>query len=242
MKNDILLFAILFAVAWFGFANLKGYLEPASTIDSPQSALANPASDQEALEDVSLAASPADSSLKPTDIQSGLTTAGGGIADDDSRPDDAADPSSDLTEASNDDSVVGDNDVKKSLSPATAELPQTIRQVIQSQVQAWNRGDLEGFMDAYWNNESLTVSGGGETTRGWDATYAKYRQRFPESEMGQIEFRDLEIDMVGDESAIVTGNFQHQLPQQEANGAFSLVLKKFDDQWKIIHDSTVEAP
>ena len=53
-----------------------------------------------------------------------------------------------------------------------------VRQVLDLQVAAWNRGDLEGYMAGYWKSEQLTFFSGGTVTRGWDATLARYRKRY----------------------------------------------------------------
>ena len=45
-----------------------------------------------------------------------------------------------------------------------------IRQVLQSQVDAWNRHDVEGFMAGYWNSPNLTFFSGASETRGWQQT------------------------------------------------------------------------
>src|SRR5262245_17727403 len=43
--------------------------------------------------------------------------------------------------------------------------------ILRAQADAWNRGDIDGFMAHYWKSEQLTFSSGGETQRGWTATY-----------------------------------------------------------------------
>ena len=105
-------------------------------------------------------------------------------------------------------------------------------------MQAWNQGDLDGFMEGYWNDEALIISGAGDTNLGWEATYANYRQRYPEGKMGKIRFKDLNTSMVEKKSAIVTGRFDHQLADKQVSGNFSLVMKMIDAHWKIILDHT----
>lgn len=240
MKNDLLLFAVLFAVAWIGFANLKGYIEPALAIPDPQpsTTAASP------IDEAPSGATPA----APTDINQGSNPS-------ESKTDQGSVERTNESEIQIDrsrtmdsdrsDSIILDTDAEQQTTESAKTLrssPQSpeeaIQQVLMAQVESWNGGDLDGFMQAYWNDEALTFSGGGETTIGFKATYDKYRQQFPEGEMGQIEFKDLNTDMVGDESAIVTGRFNHELPDDSISGTFSLVLKKFDNRWKIIHDHT----
>lgn len=42
-----------------------------------------------------------------------------------------------------------------------------VDRLLDGQVQAWNRGDLEGFMGGYWNSEELSFFSGGSVTTGW---------------------------------------------------------------------------
>ena len=61
--------------------------------------------------------------------------------------------------------------------PATAK--QQIEQVLADQAQAWNRGDVESFMDGYARTPDLRFATGGTVTRGWRETLDRYKQRYP---------------------------------------------------------------
>jgi uncharacterized protein (TIGR02246 family) len=122
-----------------------------------------------------------------------------------------------------------------------------LEQLLTTQAECWNRGDIEGFMETYWKSDDLTFSGGGKCTRGWQATLDRYKKNYPKDEMGHLTFDGLEITMLGDEAALILGNWQLTNPQkdkeaEEKGGNFSLVLKKIEGAWKIIHDhsSTLE--
>ena len=224
MKNDILLFAVMFAVAWIGFGALKGHLELPTTEN------ATPAANN--IESANLTAdSETDGASKPAGTQS--------VKQVKATPEDGPNLKTTEETSGTDGEIKKDSEAEKSAESDTSQTPeQAIEQVLKNQTEAWNRGDLDGFMDAYWNDENLTFSGGDGTLVGFEDTYANYRDRYPEGKMGQIKFEDLKTEMVGKESAIVTGRFYHQLPEEEVQGNFSLVLKTFDGQWKIIHDHT----
>ena len=113
-----------------------------------------------------------------------------------------------------------------------------IRSLLDAQVACWNKSDLEGFMQTYWNSEELTFSSGGQTTRGWQATLDRYRRRYQAdgAEMGQLSFADLEISQLSSDVALVLGKWKLKMEQDQPAGNFSLVLKKMDGDWKIIHD------
>jgi len=64
-----------------------------------------------------------------------------------------------------------------------------IEQILKTQAQCWNDGDIDGFMGTYWKSENLTFSGGGKTTRGWQATLDRYKKSYPSSpRVGQLAF------------------------------------------------------
>jgi len=119
-----------------------------------------------------------------------------------------------------------------------------IRAVLDRQVQAWNRKDLEGFMQGYWRSPNLTFYSGGTTVSGWDETLARYRNRYQSAgnEMGKLEFLDLKIELLGSGAAFVRGRFHLMMSSGESGGLFTLTFRKFADGWKIIHDHTSTAP
>ncbi len=116
--------------------------------------------------------------------------------------------------------------------------PETIRAVLERQAVAWNRGDVEGFMDAYDRSPELTFSSGGRVTRGWQSTLDGYHKRYPTREaMGRLTFSDIEITDLGDAAALVLGRW-HLDRGEPVGGVFSLVLRRRADRWVIIHDHT----
>ena len=83
----------------------------------------------------------------------------------------------------------------------------TIESLLNEQDECWNRGDIEGFMETYWKSEDLTFSGGGQTTRGWQATLDRYKKSYPRDKMGQLHFDGLETTLLADNVAQVLGNW-----------------------------------
>ena len=111
-----------------------------------------------------------------------------------------------------------------------------IEKIILTQADAWNRGDLDEFMKAYWNDERLTFSSGGQTQRGWMATRQRYAARYPDrATMGKLTFSQLETQSLGDTAALTLGKWQLER-EQPIGGNFSLVWRKIDGDWFIIHD------
>lgn len=119
--------------------------------------------------------------------------------------------------------------------PATA-----IRDVLDQQVAAWNRGDLEGFMEGYWKSDELTFFSGNDRTSGWEGTLKRYRDKYQGEgkEMGQLAFSELEIEMLGADAAFVRGRFTLETSVGKPTGLFTLIVKKLPEGWRIVHDHT----
>jgi len=122
------------------------------------------------------------------------------------------------------------------------DLTAQIGALLTRQAEAWNRGDIDGFMEYYWNSEELTFSSGGQTTRGWRSTKENYQRRYPTREkMGQLTFSQIEITPLGDSATLVLGRWQLKRDQMPVAGTFSLVLRQIGGKWVIIHDHTSRA-
>jgi beta-aspartyl-peptidase (threonine type) len=114
-----------------------------------------------------------------------------------------------------------------------------IEDVLRVQQKAWNGGDVEAFMAHYWKSDDLTFSAGGKTTRGWQATLDGYRQRYPTKEkMGRLTLSGLEIAPLGDSAALVLGKWNVDGVSEPVGGNFTLVFRKIDGRWVIVHDHT----
>jgi len=123
--------------------------------------------------------------------------------------------------------------------PKQAEAEAKIRAVLTAQQQAWNRADLELFMDGYWHSEELSFSGSSGVFRGWEAVRARYKKSYPDqAAMGTLDFSDLEIRLLGPEAALVLGKWHLKREKDEPGGVFTLVWQRFPEGWKIIHDHT----
>ncbi len=128
---------------------------------------------------------------------------------------------------------------------STTEKPEeagkvAIQKVLDDQVAAWNKKDLEGFMRGYWNSPHLTFSTGKDKLRGWQATYDRYRKRYQSEgrEMGTLTFSELEIEMLSPESAYVRGQWKLVTSKDKPEGLFTLIFKKLPEGWRIVHDHT----
>lgn len=114
-----------------------------------------------------------------------------------------------------------------------------IAELLDNQAVAWNKGDLTGYMEGYWKSDSLLFTSGGNIQRGWNATYEKYKKSYDtKAKMGKLVFSKLEINLLSEKSAWIFGNWELKREQDNPQGVFTLILRKFGDSWKIIHDHT----
>ncbi|HYL91703.1 MAG TPA: DUF4440 domain-containing protein [Alphaproteobacteria bacterium] len=114
-----------------------------------------------------------------------------------------------------------------------------IKHTLVSQVEAWNHGNLQAYMNGYWHSPELTFYSGATVTQGWEPTLERYRQRYQNGgrEMGQLEFQDLKIDLLGRRAAVVTGKWQLTMSDgKKPRGLFTLILKQMTGGWRIVHD------
>lgn len=120
-----------------------------------------------------------------------------------------------------------------------ASAEQNVRAVLQAQVEAWNRGDLETFVSAY---SPETVFIGREVTRGDRNVLERYRRSYAtRAQMGTLSFSDLEVKLLDGGYASVIGRFHLQRAPEgggDAHGIFTLLFRKTTAGWKIILDHT----
>lgn len=111
--------------------------------------------------------------------------------------------------------------------------------MLRLQAEAWNRGDVEGFMAGYHRSESTSFASDQGVLLGWDALLERYRMRYPDrAAMGQLSFGDLHVETLGGETALVRGAWRLERRSDAPGGVFSVVMRRFPDGWKIIHDHT----
>jgi L-asparaginase / beta-aspartyl-peptidase len=120
-----------------------------------------------------------------------------------------------------------------------------IRAVLEAQVAAWNKGDIDGFMNGYWNSPATTFAGSSGVKRGWGAVLERYRRDYPDRQMmGRLEFSNLEITMLSSDAALVLGYWQLERTHDRPGGVFTLVFRRFSEGWRIVpdHTSVVRSP
>jgi len=128
-------------------------------------------------------------------------------------------------------------------SPVRAQSDsRLIHRLLTDQVEAWNRGDIDGYMKGYWNSDSTEFVGGGTIVRGYREVLARYHKSYGTREkMGKLEFDDLVIRRISPAAAIATGIWRLHRAADEPWGRFTLVIEKKPEGWRITHDHTSSA-
>jgi len=117
-----------------------------------------------------------------------------------------------------------------------------IRAVIRAQQEAWNRGDIDAFMNGYARARSTTFVSEDTVRRGWDMVRARYKQKYSDrAKMGTLTFSELEINLLSPDAAAVLGRWQLQRAEDRPHGRFTLIFRRTKDGWKIVHDHTSAA-
>jgi ketosteroid isomerase-like protein len=115
--------------------------------------------------------------------------------------------------------------------------------VLTTQQNDWNKGDIRGFMEGYWNSSELTFAGTHGFIRGWQPVLARYEKNYADkAAMGTLDLSELEIRQLGPDAALVLGKWRLQRQTGDVGGIFTLVFQKFPEGWRIIHDHTTQSP
>lgn len=112
-----------------------------------------------------------------------------------------------------------------------------IRQLLSVQTEAWNRGDVESFMQTYWKNDSLMFIGKSGVTRGWQQTLENYKKGYPDTAaMGKLAFDIISIKQLSPIYFFVVGKWMLKRTRGDLSGHFTLLLQKLAGQWVIVAD------
>jgi ketosteroid isomerase-like protein len=117
-----------------------------------------------------------------------------------------------------------------------------IRAVLDAQRDAWNRGDIEGYMDGYDRSPKTEFVGGDSISRGWQTVLDRYKKKYNSREkMGTLTFSEVEITLLSEDAALVLGRWRLQRASDEPHGTFTLLFRKTKAGWKIVHDHSSSA-
>lgn len=115
-----------------------------------------------------------------------------------------------------------------------------IQEVLTSQVNAWNRGDIDGFMEGYWQSDSLLFITGRGIRAGYQQVLTGYKKNYDtRDKMGVLTFDSLSFRKLSEDGKLahVTGRWKIS-GKENAGGIFSLIFTIKHGKWVIITDHT----
>lgn len=95
--------------------------------------------------------------------------------------------------------------------------------------------------EGYWRSAELSFYSGGRVSKGFDSVLAGYIRRYREggAETGQLKFSELDIDVLSADAAVVRGRWDVDFAAKtDVGGLFTLIFRKTDGAWRIVHDHT----
>jgi ketosteroid isomerase-like protein len=112
-----------------------------------------------------------------------------------------------------------------------------IRKVLDDQLKAWNKGDVESFMQGYWKNDSLMFIGKSGINWGWQKTLENYKKGYPDTTaMGKLSFDIIVIKKLSPEYYYVVGKWMLKRSIGDLSGHYNLLFRKVNGSWLIIAD------
>ncbi|MBV1777208.1 nuclear transport factor 2 family protein [Burkholderiaceae bacterium DAT-1] len=130
------------------------------------------------------------------------------------------------------------------VSASTAE--DQVRTMLATQQLAWNRGDIDGFMQFYMRNESLRFASGDRVRLGWQATLDGYKRGYADAaKMGQLDYSLIEVKEFSADMVYVFGRWHlaraNESESDAPRGLFTLIVERKDGEWVITRDHTSAA-
>ena len=117
----------------------------------------------------------------------------------------------------------------------------SIKKILAAQQECWNNGDIDGFMEGYWNSEKLIFTSlSHKPAFGWKNTLERYKNSYPtKSSMGELKFEILDLQLISKTTATLKGKWKILREKDHPNGLFWLDIERFDKDWLITKDSTI---
>lgn len=120
-----------------------------------------------------------------------------------------------------------------------AQDKQAILKLMSDQQNAWNKGDIDAFMQGYWKSDSLVFVGKTAPLYGWQSTINRYKKAYPDKDtMGQLTFGIVKLELLDHNNAFMLGSWHLDRKAGAIGGYFTLWFKKINGEWKIVCDHT----
>ena len=112
-----------------------------------------------------------------------------------------------------------------------------IRSILSDQTTQWNKGNIEGFMKGYWDNDSLLFIGQNGPKYGFKTTLENYKKNYPDTvAMGKLSFNILKVQQLSADYYFVLGKWMLQRSIGNLDGHYTLLFRRINKKWLIVSD------
>jgi len=112
-----------------------------------------------------------------------------------------------------------------------------ILNLLRSQTEEWNKGNIDEFMKGYWNNDSLMFIGKGGVTYGYTNTLINYKKNYSNTDqMGKLSFEFLKVKKISADYYWVLGKWFLKRTVGDVGGHYTLLFRKINGKWLIVAD------
>ncbi|MEP6708667.1 MAG: nuclear transport factor 2 family protein [Verrucomicrobiota bacterium] len=133
-------------------------------------------------------------------------------------------------------------DRETAISIPAADIGMSVCAVIKAQEAAWNRGDIDGYMNGYAHSKKTIFVSGDKVTRGWQTVRDRYKKKYDTREkMGTLTLSELEVTPLSGEAALVLGRWSLKRKADNPHGRFTLLFRRTSEGWRIVLDHTSAA-
>ncbi|MFH1755081.1 MAG: nuclear transport factor 2 family protein [Candidatus Latescibacterota bacterium] len=124
-----------------------------------------------------------------------------------------------------------------------AAVRSEVTAVLTATEAAWNEGDIEEYMEGYEQSDSLRFAGNGTVSYGWRPVLQRYKEAYPDkTAMGHLTFSDVDVDVISHDAVVVFGRWALRREQGDRSGLYTLLMRKSERGWRIVHDHSSSPP
>lgn len=140
--------------------------------------------------------------------------------------------------------ILGQKTTKPAPKPAAASSAATDEKAVRASFEDLLNGirnsNIDGVTGVYWNSpETLFYNNNGSVTTGWEQDRKNREARYPRTSNVKLDVKNVKVMMLGTGGAVVacqwTQTQQYDANPESASGRMTLVFRKIDKDWKIVH-------
>lgn len=112
-----------------------------------------------------------------------------------------------------------------------------IRKMLAAQVAEWNKGNIDGYMKGYWENDSLLFIGSKGPRYGYQTTLKRYKEAYPDADhMGKLTSVITRMQKLSPEYYFIVGTWALKRNAGDVGGSYTLLIRKINGLWVIVCD------